>query len=387
MHLVFERDLAVPPAAAWPLLTDPGLMNRWSTARVTSLAPGDGGGPGGVGALRAIALGSGARGLTFEEVIEEAEAPHRLAYRVVAGLPIRRHRGLVTLDARGGGAHLRWSVELDFPAPGMELLARRLLAPQLDASLDALARVAVETPAASLPAPPPQRRIDESGELPALYAAAEACAARQRALADELAADPKRWFPRVYQFVTELQIEGCRRGDFTHPGWVLRLVPAFHAYFESNLARARQAAPGLEAHWRSSFRAMDQAARWFRRDELRAIFYGVAKGMQAHIEEDLPRALAETYARHYAGRCDYARFRADYLRMSGVFRAAGQRLGAEVPDRLLPLRARLLRAVLPAEAGDWLLNRSFYDLPRERRKAFERGERIAALLTAAPGRA
>ena len=131
---------------------------------------------------------------------------------------------------------------------------------------------------------------------------------------------------------------------------------------------------------------MDEGERWFARDPLRAHLYGVAKGMQAHIEEDLPRALAEVHVRHYAGRCDYARFRADYLRMGSIFRDAGDRLTALIPTRHWPLRTRLLRAILPAEIQDRVMASSYYDLPRQRRKAFERGERIARMLMECSGK-
>lgn len=114
-----------------------------------------------------------------------------------------------------------------------------------------------------------------------------------------------------------------------------------------------------------------------------ALLYGVAKGMQAHIEEDLPRALAEVHHHHYRGRCGYVRFRADYLAMADVFRAAGERLMAEVPRAWWPLQARLIDRTLPDEVKAALQRRTFYDLPRERLRAFERGRRLAELLASA----
>lgn len=381
VEFVIEKDLPASAAAAWPFLTDPERMNRWSEARIAMVAPGDGGDPGGVGALREVAirlaLGWGpARRLAFDEVIDESEPPVRLVYRIVRGVPLRRHRGVVTLrDTGAGRARLRWRVEAELPVPGLGAVVEPALVRALDASLDALAR---EVRGAPERAVPPPRRIDETDDLPELFEAAEATLARERALANALfeASDPKRWFARVYEYVTEAQIARCREGAFAHPGWVLRLIPRFHAYFEGNLRRYRGEDPGRpETHWRSSFRAMDEAERW-QGDEVRGAFYGIAKGMQAHIEEDLPRTLAEVYLKHYAERCDYARFRADYLRMDVIFGGASERLLAHIPRAKLPWRSRVLGAVLPREALDWLAARDFYDLPRERRRAFERGERL-----------
>jgi len=100
--------------------------------------------------------------------------------------------------------------------------------------------------------------------------------------------------------------------------------------------------------------------------------------VRAHIEEDLRRALAEGWRDHFAGRCDYARFRADYLLMAPVFRTAADRLLDEMPPALLPAWLRLARRALPPELQDALTNRRSYDVPRRRLEAFERGGRLAA---------
>jgi hypothetical protein len=98
--------------------------------------------------------------------------------------------------------------------------------------------------------------------------------------------------------------------------------------------------------------------------------------MRAHIEDDLPRALAEVY-RAYAGRCDYARFLPDYLRMAGIFADAGDRLLADWPRRAWTPRARLLDSLTPRAFRTQLLDRTFYPVTRARRAAFERGAELA----------
>jgi hypothetical protein len=261
----------------------------------------------------------------------------------------------------------------------MGFAARLLLEKQLGESLRELAKVVIVKPEVAYEA---SHFPDESAELPALYEAAEAIYEEQRDLAEELTArnDPKRWFVRVYQYVTECQIAACRRGDFAHPAWVLRLIPRFHYYYLKNLrAWQEQRLHECEHHWASSFLAQDMARKW-KGGDLGEIGYGIAKGMQAHIEEDLPRTLAEIYNWHYQDVCAYGRFRADYLMMGGIFREASSKLLALVPSDALSLQNRIVERYMPPEIKDNLMAKYYYDIARERRKAFERGERLARLM-------
>ncbi len=375
MRLSFEQQLPARPAAVWPFLIEPARMARWSLADVTSIAPGDGGGPGDVGALRRITIRAARTSTSFEEVIEHAEPPSRLVYRVVRGLPLRDHRGEITLARDGDGTLLRWDVDFAFLVPGVEIGARAILDSQLRDSLEALAIEVAGAPEIAL-----QKSDfrDDLGELPALERDAERVREEQRALADRLAAagDPKVWFTRVYQYVTESQLAYCREGRLTHRAWVMRLIPRFHVYYVDNLRRYLGEIPGrAESHWQVAFRAMDRA-RPERRDAGSLAVEGLLHGVAAHIEDDLPRALAEVHRAFYAGRCEIARFRADYLLMAGVFHLASDRLLAEMPRSFVPLHVRALGPLLPLELKDLLLSR-YYDVARERRRAFERGARLA----------
>ena len=98
--------------------------------------------------------------------------------------------------------------------------------------------------------------------------------------------------------------------------------------------------------------------------------------MRAHIEGDLPRTLATVY-RHFTGRCDYVRFRPDYLRMAQVFNDAGDRFMASWPRATWTPRARFFDAVTPSALRNQLIDRTFYPITRERRKAFDRGHDLA----------
>lgn len=381
VRLEFSQYLPASPKAVWPYLSDPALMSLWSEAAVKRLATGDSDAPWSVGTLRQITIRSFNRSKAFEEVIEEAEPGSRLVYRVIAGLPVRRHVGEITLKASGKGTQLRWTVDMEFPLPGMAEGARFILVPQLRASLRKLAEVVQGARAPRLQTT--LLVVDDTADLERLYDVAEDVLASQRKLGNQLAAqdDPKQWFARVYELVTENQIRACREGLFGHPGWVLQIIPRFDYYFKENLARWMDGRPEFcEQHWRSSFRAMETAHRW-KGTALEALTYGIAKGMQAHIEEDLPRTLAEVYFYHYRDRCAYGRFRADYLRMTDIFSSAADQLLEQFPQELIPRRLRLFHA-LPREFKDPIMARYYYDIARERRRSFERGARLAALMGA-----
>lgn len=379
MQITLEQALPASPDLAWPYISDPELMNLWSLASIRSIAPGDGGHSSGVGAMRAVLIRAPFGKAELEEVIERVEPPKRLVYRVISGGLLRRHRGEMTLSQEGEGSRLRWRVDYESPLAGIDHGMRLLIERQLRASLQKLASVVRETTTRALPRPNDFAEATTSE----LWRQADDILSQQRTLATRLedAGDPKQWFARVYAFVTEEQMALCRSGELAHPAWVLRLIPRFHEYYAGNLQRWLGLEGGpAEAHWRSAFRAMEHGSHWYK-DSLVAISYGLAKGVQAHIEEDLPRALADVFVEHYAGRCDYARFRADYLMMGNVFRRASKRMIERMPSRHFPFYARLVTPYLPPEGQDAVIHRRFYDIPRERRRAFERGERLATWLS------
>ena len=378
LRLVFERVLATDRVTAWTLLADPAAMNTWSTARIESIALGDGDHPGGVGALRRVRL---PRGGALTEVIERVDAPGRLEYRVIAGAPVRSHRGVVELADAGPGTQLRWTVEIEPVTRALEPVIRRLLVRELTRSLDRLVAIAPTTRSGALP---PHRTSDADAELPALRRAALAVAAGQGDLADELAArqDARAAFARVYHHVTRAIAAAVAADRFDHPGWVYRLVPVFDRYFTAAIAAPAGAA---EPHWQ---RAFDRLARVQARGatSFELAMHAVHAGMRAHIEHDLPRTLAGVYVEHYGARagraaaCDPARFRADYLRMAGVFQLAADALMSEIPRRDWTARARVIDALTPTVLRAGLIDRHFYPITRERARAFEAGTLMARMI-------
>lgn len=258
-----------------------------------------------------------------------------------------------------------------FAIPGMAALTRRLIDGELRGSLHRLAELAPTTAAPVEPLPPP-RRVEQR-DLPALRETVAAVLAEQRAIADRLAAadDPKQWFARVYQYVTEEQLAHLHSGRADNPEWALRLIPAFHELYLHNLL-AFEAGEPTEEPWAKAWGLAERAgATGSSTAMMKALLLGVA----AHIEADLPRALHTTYVDHFADRCDYVYFRADFLRMTDIFRIASDRLMAELPRTYTPSWLRASRAVLPPELRDQLMRR-YYDIPRQRLAAFDRGRQL-----------
>jgi hypothetical protein len=372
------RELGCTPAQAWPLIAEPALMNLWSTARVESVEVGDGGHPGGTGAIRRVHV-PGRPPAVLTEVIERSAAPDRLHYRVIAGAPVRHHLGVITLDPSPRGCHLRWQVEIDFAVPGLAWIVESGLKRGLTTSLDRLVALAAVPPAGA--PPPPARELDETAEgLAVLRDRVDAITASQHAIADRLLADDddRGHFARVYEYVTEGIVIAADDDRFDHPGWILRLVPVFHQLYAANLARRMGKSPGeVEPHWARAFGATERA-RARRKSRFEAAMVGVFAGMRAHIEGDLPRTLATVFGRDYAGRCDYVRFRPDYLRMALVFTTAGDRFMATWPRPSWTTRARFLDTITPDVLRDRLIDRTFYPITRERRRAFDRGRALSA---------
>jgi Polyketide cyclase / dehydrase and lipid transport len=110
----------------WPLIGEAARWQEWSwMTRTFLLRPGQPE-PDGVGALRRFAVGpSGSR----EEVVAW-EPPHHLGYIAVSGLPVRRYRADVDLQADGGGTLVTWRGSFDALVPGtgapLRLILRRM---------------------------------------------------------------------------------------------------------------------------------------------------------------------------------------------------------------------------------------------------------------------
>lgn len=361
-----RRDLACSPATAWRLLTDPEQMNRWSAAPIALSDNGIGDRPDGMGALRVVTLPGGRSRL--REVVELAEFPRRFVYRVHDGGPLLlSHRGEQIIEATPSGCRLTWSVELRL-AGGLSRPIARSIAKQVGASLDALAVLASDEPDSDDPGPPADQPAALTwSELAALRGLAFDSLDAQIGIADRLAAagDPKQWFARVYQYVTQEMIAVADRpGTLRNPDWVLALIPVFHDYFTANLAAYEDGGPCTPA-WQ---RAWSLCEREDPDHPERPVMRGLLAGVSAHIDDDLPHALADVAAARYPDR-DLREFRPDYLRLAPVFTAASDRLLADLPRSHKPWWTPIAARVHP-QVRDDLLGRKGFHVGRQRLKAF-----------------
>jgi len=385
VNFTVQRWIPCVPELAFVLATHPAAMNRWSEARIEAVDPGEGGHPASVGATRLVHLPDSllSRGTRLEEVVVESRPPHRFVYRVVGGAPISWHEGVQELgpriDPRGSGTPgtwLSWQVDarLDLSVPGADTLVRRQLEAGLRQSLEAMVTVAYEgvdpEPLARWPRPP-------EDDVDVLRREAEAAETELRE-AHRRRGDPRAVLAGFFAELSQEWMGATRDGVVTHPGWALRLLPLSARYLLDALEGDEQGS--CEGHWREAFRAAEQAMGT--RPSLEALREALATSLRAHLEEDLPRVLATTFADHYASRHGFARFRADHLVLGRTFAPAAERFLASVPTEGWSWRERLTRT-LPAALSPTPLGRPERWLERSRHRAFDRGERLARLLMGA----
>ena len=83
---------------------------------------------------------------------------------------------------------------------------------------------------------------EEQSAYEAIRAAATAAREGQQTRADGMlnddgsVTDQRYWFARVYQFVTEGELEEADRGTFFYPTYVMRSVLHFEKIYADNLA-------------------------------------------------------------------------------------------------------------------------------------------------------
>jgi uncharacterized membrane protein len=78
--------------------------------------------------------------MAIEEEITAFDPPKRMAYRLVAGAPVRDHFGEVRFDPEGSGTRVTWTVRFRPLIPGTGWLLRKALQRGLRTVLAALAK-------------------------------------------------------------------------------------------------------------------------------------------------------------------------------------------------------------------------------------------------------
>jgi uncharacterized protein YndB with AHSA1/START domain len=107
-----ERRIAAPRERVWAVYTDYVGWRRWAGIGPVRIEREGDPPPFGPGCIRVVTGGG-------REEILSAEAPARLTYRVVSGLPLRDHFGEVTFSDDGDGTLVRWRCRY---APGIPLV-------------------------------------------------------------------------------------------------------------------------------------------------------------------------------------------------------------------------------------------------------------------------
>ena len=369
MRALSEIQIDAPVCAVWAALTGPEHQNRWREQAIRGWLPGDGGAPGATGAVWFVDDKS-------MDVVSEGAQERRLVVHRTESMLFRDWWAEVTLTSRGELTTVRWSEQRETWAPGNALMARSLRT-RVDRELGRLASVARTGPRLrAVAAAAPSFDADRS-ETAMLRRAAEACRDEQLRLADRLTSEGSelRFFARVYALLTARALQWNER--MTHPGWALRLIPEFHRLYIDNVtAWERGDAAALEYHWLRAFLAMGDE----RLDPTARMMKGLMYAVEAHVDEDLPRALARVYLRNYAGQCDLDRFRADFVLLRRMFAEANDDFVAAIDPKYTPLHLRIAQRVAPSEVLEALRKRMQYDVGEGRLAAFERAKRLVAQL-------
>ena len=134
MTTVQVQDVsAAQPEQVWAVLTDVRDWPRWSAFDEARVLSGEG-----VGQVHELRAGK----VTGRERVTALEPPRRMAYELLAGLPLRDYRAEVVLEPTGEGTRIRWRADFRSKVPGTGWLAAKQLTPVLQALTTDLARAA-----------------------------------------------------------------------------------------------------------------------------------------------------------------------------------------------------------------------------------------------------
>lgn len=105
-----EGVAGVGPDVVWTLLSNANSYSRWGPWQDGGYRPSSDG-PSREGSIQWLQYG---RRITSVEEIVEMDAPRRLVYAVVGGLPVKNYRAAVTLTPTlSGGTAIRWTATWD----------------------------------------------------------------------------------------------------------------------------------------------------------------------------------------------------------------------------------------------------------------------------------
>ena len=136
MQIEVTEHVPALPAAVFARYTDHERWVDWAGVKEVVLRQQGHPAPNGLGAIRVIRQA----GMAIEEEITAFDPPKRMAYRLVAGAPVRDHFGEVRFDPEGSGTRVTWTVRFRPLIPGTGWLLRKALQRGLRTVLAALAK-------------------------------------------------------------------------------------------------------------------------------------------------------------------------------------------------------------------------------------------------------
>lgn len=118
-----QARAAAPVQTVWAVLSAQNDMAAWAPIRAVALEREGNPPPDGIGAIRVLPRPP----FKIREEITGVDAPVRLAYRMLSGLPVRDYTGETTLTQRDGATDILWTVSMTARLPGLTFIVRRVI--------------------------------------------------------------------------------------------------------------------------------------------------------------------------------------------------------------------------------------------------------------------
>ena len=185
----------------------------------------------------------------------------------------------------------------------------------------------------------------------------------------------KYWFTKVYQYVTENELEYIKTNAFYYPSYVLRSVIYFEKMYRDNVAAVTT--NRVEAHWKKAFETSDEKEDDLWIDFMDAV-ESMIESMFAHIRFDLPRAEAWVFNSYYKFQngVNIKDFIYDFMSMAGVFDNAGERMSKHVYDRFSFLAKGIMKTISPLMQEQIMKYWHDADILSERADTWKRAEQL-----------
>jgi uncharacterized protein YndB with AHSA1/START domain len=133
-----QARAAAPLQTVWSVLARHAEMGAWAPIRRVALEREGDPPPDGVGAIRALSRPP----FKIREEITDVDAPVRLAYRMLSGLPVRDYAGETILSDLDGATGITWRVTMTARIPGSAFMVRRVIQALVDGLVTESERIA-----------------------------------------------------------------------------------------------------------------------------------------------------------------------------------------------------------------------------------------------------